>query len=210
MLPGSDELLRTLEDARDAGYLGPGPVESHLEHSAGFGEVVEGALGRAPDSFADLGTGGGVPGLVLASRWNEARGTLVESNGRRCEALRWALVRLGFEGRIDVVEERAEVVGRDPGRREQFEAVTARGFAAPAPTAEIASGLVAVGGVVVVSDPPEPDHDRWPEVNLRQLGLGPAVEHLAAEAHFAVFSKVEPVSDEFPRRVGRPAKRPLW
>jgi 16S rRNA (guanine527-N7)-methyltransferase len=210
MYPGTDELHRILEDARDAGFLGPGPVESHLEHAAGFGEVAESALGRIPESFADLGTGGGVPGLVLASRWGDARGVLIESNGRRSEALRWAIVRLGFDGRIVVVEDRAEAVGRDPARREQFQLITARSFAPSAPTAEIASGLVAVGGVVVVSEPPEPEPDRWPSVNLRQVGLGPAEMQTSAGAHFAVLPKVEALSDEYPRRVGRPVKRPLW
>jgi 16S rRNA (guanine527-N7)-methyltransferase len=210
MYPGADELQRILEDARDAGFLGPGPVASHLEHAVGFAEVAEGALGAAPGSFVDLGTGGGVPGLFLASRWPNARGILVESNGKRSEALRWALVRLGFDGRITVVEERAEVVGRDPAKREQFQLITARSFAPSAPTAEIGSALAEVGGVLVVSEPPEADPDRWPAVNLRQVGLGPAEIRSAAGAHFAVLAKVEPVSEEYPRRVGRPMKRPLW
>jgi 16S rRNA (guanine527-N7)-methyltransferase len=210
MYPGTDELRRILEDARDAGFLGPGPVESHLEHAAGFAEVAESALGEAPESFADLGTGGGVPGLVLASRWSDARGILVESNGKRSEALRWAIVRLGLDGRVVVVEQRAEAVGRDPASRERFQLITARSFAASAPTAEIAAGLVAVGGAVVVSEPPEPEPDRWPSVNLEQVGLGPAEMQTAAGAHFAVLRKVQPLSEEYPRRVGRPAKRPLW
>jgi 16S rRNA (guanine527-N7)-methyltransferase len=207
---GADEVERILEDARDAGFLGPGPVASHLAHAAGFGDIAEAALGRAPHSFADLGTGGGVPGLVLASRWGDARCVFIESNRKRSEALRWAIVRLGFESRAAVIEERAEVVGRDPACRERFELVTARSFAAAAPTAEIAAGLVAIGGSVVVSEPPEPEPDRWPAVNLRQISLGPAEIRMAAAAHFAVMTKLEPVPEEYPRRVGRPVKRPLW
>jgi 16S rRNA (guanine527-N7)-methyltransferase len=210
MYSGSDELSRILDDARDAGFLGPGPVESHMEHASGFGELAEAALGRVPDSFADLGTGGGVPGLVLAARWSEASCVFIESNGKRSEALRWAIVRLGFDGRAAVIEERAELVGRDPAYREHFQLVTARSFAAPAPTAEVAAGLVAVGGAVIVSEPPEPEPDRWPEVNLRQIGLGPADIGTAGGARFAVTHKIEAVSAEYPRKVGRPAKRPLW
>jgi 16S rRNA (guanine527-N7)-methyltransferase len=210
MYPGATELERILDDARDAGFLGPGPVESHIQHAEGFGEIAEGALGRVPASVADLGTGGGVPGLVLAARWSEARCIFVESNRKRSEALRWAIVRLGFDGRAVVVEERAEAAGRDPACRERFELVTARSFAPAAATAEIASGLAMVGGVVVVSEPPEPEPDRWPSVNLRQIGFGPAEIRIAADAHFSVISKVEALVDEYPRRVGRPVKRPLW
>jgi 16S rRNA (guanine527-N7)-methyltransferase len=210
MYSGADELQRILDDARDAGFLGPGPVESHLGHAAGFGDIAEEALGQPPASVADLGTGGGVPGLVLAARWPGARCAFIESNRKRSEALRWAIVRLGFDGRAEVIEDRAEAVGREAVHRERYQLVTARSFAPSAPTAEIAAGLVAVGGLVIVSEPPEPEPDRWPAVNLRQVGLGPADIRTAAGAHFAVFSKVEPLSDEYPRRVGRPAKRPLW
>jgi 16S rRNA (guanine527-N7)-methyltransferase len=207
---GQDDLRRILDDAKDAGFLGPGPVEAHLEHANGFGEVAETVLGHAPERFADLGTGGGVPGLVLAVRWPEARCSFVESNRRRCEALRWAVARLGLESRVEVIEERGEIVGQDPAHRQQYELVSARSLAPPAPTAEIAAGLVAVGGVVVVSDPPNPDPDRWPEPNVAQLGFEPPSRQTAAEAHFVVLRKATPTADEFPRRVGRPVKRPLW
>ena len=49
------------------------------------------------------------------------------------------------------------MVGRPGPHREHFEVVTARSFAGPAVTAEIAAGFVAVGGVLVVSEPPDPD-----------------------------------------------------
>jgi len=207
---GQNDLRRILDDAKDAGFLGPGPVEAHLEHAEGFAEVAETVLSRVPARYADLGTGGGVPGLVLAVRWPEARCSFIESNRRRCEALRWAVVRLGLESRAEVIEERGEVVGQDPAHRQQYELVTARSFAPPAPTAEIAAGLVAVGGIAVVSDSPNPDPDRWPDPNVVQLGFEPASRCTAAEAHFVVLRKALATGDEFPRRVGRPVKRPLW
>jgi 16S rRNA (guanine527-N7)-methyltransferase len=210
MALGPEELRRILDDAKDAGFLGPGPVEAHVEHATGFAEVAMAVLGRAPASFADLGTGGGVPGLVLATSWPEARCSFVESNRRRCEALRWAVVRLGLEGRAEVIEERAEIVGQDPAHRERYDLVSARSFAPPAPTAEIAAGLVAVGGIVVASDAPNPDPERWPDPNVAQLGFEAASRRTAVDAHFVVLRKATPTADEFPRKVGRPTKRPLW
>jgi 16S rRNA (guanine527-N7)-methyltransferase len=206
----TDELHRVLDEARDAGFLGPGPVDVHLKHAAGFAQVAEAALGHAPERLADLGTGGGVPGLVLASRWPNSQCSLVESNRRRCEALRWAVVRLGFGQRVEVIEERAEVVGQSPAHRERYELVSARSFAPPAPTAEIAAGLVALGGIVVVSDVPNPKPDRWAETNVAQLGFEPAMSRTGAESNFVILRKTAPTADEFPRRVGRPTKRPLW
>jgi 16S rRNA (guanine527-N7)-methyltransferase len=203
-------LREVLELARATGFLGPGPVETHLVHAAGFAEAAQAALGREPGNFADLGTGGGVPGLVLATLWAAARGVFVESNQRRADSLRDAVARLGLEDRIEVLEERAEAVGRSPEYRGQFSLATARSFAEPAATAEIAAGLVGIQGVVVVSEPPESEKERWPAVGLHQLGFGPAEPVICAHAHFVVIRKTEVTPERFPRRVGIPAKRPLW
>ena len=161
----------TLDRARTLGFLGPGPIDAHLQHAEGFGTVVEHVLGHVPSSLADLGSGGGVPGLVLAARWPACATTLVESNHRRAAHLRTAAAELGWSGRVEVIEDRAELVARRAECRERFEVVTARSFATPAATAEIAAGLVRLGGVLVVSDPPEPDPQRWPAEKLARTRL---------------------------------------
>jgi 16S rRNA (guanine527-N7)-methyltransferase len=203
-------LVGILERARDRGFLGPGDVGVHLRLADEMGEVVEQVLGAPPTSFADLGTGGGVPGLVLASRWRGARAVLVDSNHRRCEALRDAVVVLGLDGRAEVVEARAEAAAHSEALRARFQVVTARGFASPPVTAEIASGFVADGGIVVVSDPPDPAPERWPAGPLAELGFAGAVLRAGSEGHFAILEKVHPTPVRYPRGVGKPAKRPLW
>jgi 16S rRNA (guanine527-N7)-methyltransferase len=205
-----EELRAVLEDARSAGFLGPGPVEAHLEHAAGFAVAAEGALGREPANFVDLGTGGGVPGLWLGLRWDAARGILVESGHRRCVGLRAGLARLGLDGRIAVVEDRAETAGAPGIYRESFEVVTARSFAVPAVTAEIAAGLVQVGGVLIVSEPPERSAARWPSSGLADLGFRAAEYVQTGSGHFVVAAKLAPTPARYPRASGRPGKRPLW
>ena len=212
MSPEAEALRAALERARIAGFLGPGPIEAHLGHSAGFAEAAEAVLGREPETFADLGTGGGIPGLVLALRWTESRGILLDSSRRRCAALREAILQLGIEDRIEVLEQRAEDAGRSEEFRERFEVVTARSFAEPAVTAEIAAGLVKVGGILVVSEPPDPASagGRWPADELAGLGFAAAEQVERAEAHFAVVRKRAAAPARYPRPVGRPAKRTLW
>ena len=91
--------------------------------------------------------------------------------------------------RVEVRQERAELVGRAREYREQFELVTARSFAEPAVTAEIAAGLVAVGGILVVSEPPEPDGAAWPARAVR-AGIRPRRARVAAaDAHFVVLAQ---------------------
>jgi 16S rRNA (guanine527-N7)-methyltransferase len=206
-----DERLRAvLVRGRTLGFLGPGPIEGHLAHAAGFAIAAIRQLEHPPASILDLGSGAGIPGLVLAEQWPDARAVLVESGHRRCEHLRREIDALGWAGRVAVLEERAEHTARRTDLREQLELVTARSFATPAATAEIAAGLVAPGGLLVVSEPPQPDRARWPLEELGALGFGPPRYEAVAAAHFACFVKIHRAPIEVPRAVGRPAKRPRW
>jgi 16S rRNA (guanine527-N7)-methyltransferase len=206
----SGSLLAVLERARTLGFLGPGPVAAHLEHAAGFVASAEATLGRQPLTALDLGSGGGIPGLILAERWPGAAITLVESSRKRSEHLETAVMALGWSRQLTVLRERAEVVARDAAYREQLEVVTARGFAEPAATAEIAAGLVKVGGVLVVSEPPDERAERWPPAGLEALGFGVAQFVEQPVGHFVVLVKISTTANDVPRGVGRPAKRPRW
>ena len=120
------EVLRAgLERARALGFLGPGAVDDHVQHAEGFAAATRRRLGHEPASLLDLGSGGGVPGLVLARSWPEIGVALVESGHRRCEHLRMEIERLGWTGRVEVIEERAERVAHSSELRERWELVTA-------------------------------------------------------------------------------------
>lgn len=202
-----------LEEARSLGFLGPGPVDAHLAHAGGFAAAVEreaGAGGPVPHRAADLGSGGGVPGLSLALHFPGTEWVLVEVAARRAVFLRRAVVALDLAARVVVVEERAEVVGRAPAYRAQFDLVVARGFGPPAVLAECAAPLLRVGGRVVVSEPPGGAPDRWPAGGLAVLGMAPGAAVQTAGAAFQVLRQDAPCPDRWPRRVGMPAKRPLF
>ena len=201
-------LAEVLERARDLGLLGPGPVEPHIEHALGFGE----AAGGAPAGpVLDLGSGGGIPGLVLAVEWPATEWLLLDSRTRSTRLLRDAVPRLGLRDRVHVLEARAEAAAHEVGLRGTFELVVARGFAAPAVTAECGAGFLVVGGRLVVSEPPGSTGGRWPPEPLATLGMGGAhlVESRAGH-RYAVVGQEEPCPARYPRRVGVPAKRPLF
>ena len=86
-----------LAEARAAGFLGPGPLEPQIRHAQGFAAVARrlAAAGRVPPRLVDLGSGGGLPGLVVAERLARAHLALLEANGRRAAFLRRAVERLG-------------------------------------------------------------------------------------------------------------------
>jgi len=113
---------------------------------------------------------------------------------------------------VAVVEARAEDAARRPELRERFDAVVARSFGPPAVTAECAVGFLRVGGRLVVSEPPADeagDGVRWPVGPLADLGFGPPEPGAAPGASFVVLEKAD-TDERWPRRVGVPAKRPLW
>ena len=165
---------------------------------------------RPPEWFLDLGSGGGVPGLVLALEWPGSRATLLDARQLSEAWIIEAAERLGISDRIETVCDRAETAGRDPRFREMFPLVVARGFAAPAVTAECGSAFLRPGGRLSVSEPPGSDAARWPAGSLETVALGPADIVTEGEATFAVLQKTGRLDDRWPRRVGQPRRRPLW
>lgn len=199
---GHEPLLTQLERARRLGFLGPGPVTAHIEHTSGFLLALEGVTG----TVVDLGSGGGVPGLVLGVARPDLTLQLLDARATRCRFLEVAVMALGLSAAV--VEGRAEVIGHGP-LRGAADAVVARSFGPPSATAECAAALLRVGGVLVVSEPPTRDRARWPAGPLATLGLsvgersttGPAVQVLRLD---------RPCGSSFPRRDGLPSTRPLF
>lgn len=203
-----------LEEARQLGFLGPGPVKAHLDHAEGFATAVatscDGGVAALPARAADLGSGGGLPGLPLALTFAGCRWALVESMARRAQFLRRAVEMLELGDRVEVVEVRAELVGHSPTARGAFDLVVARSFGPPGVVAECAGPLLRVGGRVVVSEPPGGAPARWPVDGLGILGMTPGPALVAGGAAFQLLCQEGPCPDRYPRRVGIPAKRPLF
>jgi len=203
-----------LEEARRLGFLGPGPVQTHLDHAAGFAEALRASFvtgdDRVPGRAADLGSGAGLPGLPLALYFAASRWTLVESAVRRAAFLRDAVRSLGLGARVDVAEERAEVLGRAVEHRGTYDLIVARSFGPPAVVAECGAPLLRLHGWLAVSEPPGGAPDRWPEAGLALLGLSRESAVSAGGWAYQVLGQRSLCSERYPRRVGVPTKRPLF
>jgi 16S rRNA (guanine527-N7)-methyltransferase len=159
----------------------------------------------------DLGSGGGLPGLPLAASRPGGQWTLLDGSVTRCEFLRWAVGTLGLEDRVDVVARRAEEAGQSD-LRGAFDVVVARSFGPPAVTAECAAPLLVTGGVLIVAEPPASgggERERWPASELAVLGMAP-LQYVESPSAFQVIVQEMPCPERYPRRVGIPAKRPLF
>jgi 16S rRNA (guanine527-N7)-methyltransferase len=210
-------LTAVLSEAQRQHLIGPGELGSHVDHGLGFlralssagdenGFVLNGAR------VLDLGSGGGLPGLVLASGRPDLEVVLLDVNLRSTTFLGEAVDALDLSSRVSVVRARAEVSARDPSQRGKFDLVVARGFARPAVTAECGAPFLRVGGRMVVSEPPSDGAEaqsRWSESKLAELGLEPSHVH-REDFSYQVLVQAHPCPDTYPRRPGIPAKRPLF
>ena len=201
-----DALHRVLARSHALGFLGPGDPMFHVEHAMGFADEL-----AAARHVVDLGSGGGVPGLVLAAT-DDRTYVLLDSMRKRCAFLEEAVDELGLAGRVEVVCERAEVVGRDERYRQRADAVVSRSFGKPAVAAECAAPLLRPGGRLVVSEPPEAERSdrRWDAHGLERLGMVDDGGRPHRGSSYRVVTQRTACSDEFPRRAGVPAKRPLF
>jgi 16S rRNA (guanine527-N7)-methyltransferase len=195
-----------LTESRRLGFLGPGPIDEHIDHARGFAQVIGDA-----GEVLDLGSGGGLPGLVLLQELSSTRFVLLDAASRRCEFLSWAVGELGAGERVEIVCGRAEELARDPALRGRFSLVVARSFGAPAVTAECAVGFLSGPGArVLVSEPPAADVTRWPDDGLASLGLRPLERVTTDGATIQILEMVDELDPALPRRVGVPAKRPRF
>jgi 16S rRNA (guanine527-N7)-methyltransferase len=197
-------LDEVLGSAQRSGFLGPGPIEPHVERALDLYAKLSWRPGRA----LDLGSGAGLPGLPLALADPETAWVLLEGSQTRADFLRQAVARLDLGMRVEVVAERAETAGRGP-LRGNFDLVVARSFASPAATAECGAPFLRVGGHLIVTEPPGGQPDRWNAEGVSRLGLRLGDQILAPTAYQALV-QVSSCPDRFPRRVGVPAKRPLF
>ena len=198
------DVEQQLERARQLGYLGDGPVSEHFDHAAAqlsaLGELVDGVV-------VDLGSGGGVPGLLLPLLRPERPAVLLDRQARRTAFLRSAVAALGVHDRVDVVTASAEDAAWDPDLRGVWAAVVARSFGPPAVVTECGAGFLAEGGVLLISEPPE--GDRWSDAPLEQLGL--ALEALTVDGHrYVRLRRVGEWPGELPRAERLTRRRPLW
>ena len=168
---------------------------------------------RRATKIADIGSGAGFPGLVLAVALPDARVDLIESVGRKCAFIERAIETAGI-GNARVLNARSEEAAAGEGR-EAYEAVTARAVGRLSTLAELASPLLKDSGVLVAwKGKRDGDEEAQLERAAAELAMQPerilpvgpyaGSEH----RHLHAIRKIGPTPAKLPRRAGMAKKRP--
>jgi 16S rRNA (guanine527-N7)-methyltransferase len=151
-------LLAALAVIQARGAIGERSLFDAVEHADRFVEVMPAAAG----SVVDLGSGGGLPALVIAWRRSDLRVTMVERRATRADLLRRAVISLELAERTEVRNDDVALVCDDSPR--SFDAVTARSFADVSTTTSFIDCLLGDDGVGLVSEPPTDRSELWTSV----------------------------------------------
>jgi 16S rRNA (guanine527-N7)-methyltransferase len=167
---------------------------------------------KAARVIADLGSGAGLPGLVLAASSPGAQVRAVESQQSKCAYIASLAAAAGLRN-VRVVCSRAED-WRDG--LEDHDVVTARALAAQPVVLEYGAPLLALGGHLVDW---RGRRDRRDEARALAAAAQLGLERLevravrpfpeAEDRHLHVFVKRAATPQRFPRRTGVASKRPL-
>ncbi|GIW18380.1 MAG: hypothetical protein KatS3mg064_1537 [Tepidiforma sp.] len=203
------------EAGRLTAVEGTAAVRRQYAESLELLRLAEGLLGdeRAVVRYADIGSGGGWPGLVIACARPGWEVHLVEPLQKRARFLEAAARELGC-GNVTVHALRAEEAGRGP-LREACGLVTARAVAELRVVLEYTVPLAAAGGVIAL-----PKGSRLEEelaaagpamtaLGCELAGVAPMRPAVSETVRVAVFRKAGPCPAAYPRRPGVPERRPL-
>lgn len=170
-------------------------------------------LPAGPIKVADIGSGGGVPGIPLAIARPDAKFTLVESTSKKANYLRDVIKQLDLPN-VFIHNSRAELLART-AMREGYDIVTARAVGSTAwlaewclPLARLNGKVLAMKGAKIAEELPEATNaihmlgGREPTVHPVQL---PGAEH-----HVILqILKRAPTSPKYPRDPTATGGKPL-
>ncbi|KAJ4850061.1 hypothetical protein Tsubulata_034421 [Turnera subulata] len=173
-------------------------------------------------TLVDVGTGAGLPGLILAIACPGWKVTLLESMKKRCMFLENAIGVAGLSN-TEVVRGRAEDLGQNALYREKFDVAVARAVAEMRILAEYCLPLVRVGGLFVAAKGHDPQvHCICEQEEVQNakrsiqlmgaslLGLCSVESHSPHGQRTAIIcAKDSPTPRKYPRDPGTPAKLPL-
>ncbi|CAA3018232.1 uncharacterized protein LOC111368141 isoform X1 [Olea europaea var. sylvestris] len=196
-------------------------MERHVEDSLAIIDPIRTSYlshcGESSENMrvVDVGSGAGLPGLILAIACPGWKVTLLESMNKRCVFLENVAGLIGLPN-VQVVRDRAECLGQEDAFRESFDVAVARAVAEMRILAEYCLPLVRVGGLFAAAKGHDPQEEvARAERAIRLMGAS-LLQTCSVESHSkygqrtaVICLKDGPTPKKYPRAPGTPSKLPL-
>lgn len=187
-------------------------ITKHFVDSLMIAKVVD---MEKVESLIDVGTGAGFPGIPIKIMWPEIKVTLLDSLDKRVGFLQEVIEELDLEG-AKAIHGRAEDFGQDDNYREKFDLCASRAVADLSVLSEYCIPFVKEQGEFISYKADGSEEEIHNAKNAIEV-LGGCLERIATETipgtdikrQFAVIRKIEKTDSKYPRKAGKPSKKPL-
>lgn len=167
------------------------------------------------DKVIDVGTGAGFPGLPIKIMKPSLNMTLLDSLNKRIQFLETVCSEIKLD-KMEFIHGRAEDFGQDELYREQFDCVVSRAVADLSVLLEYCSPFLKVGGYFIAQKGVKVYDEISSSKNALEI-LGLEVDEImevktsdeTKNHHLLVIKKVKSTDAKYPRRAGKPIKKPL-
>ena len=165
-------------------------------------------------TIADIGSGAGFPGIPISICRPDIHVVMMDSLGKRVEFLKSVIDALGLNA--EAVHIRAEDGARKAEYREAFDMATARAVASLNLLSEYLLPFVKVGGWMMALKGPTLEEELTQAENALSILGGEFVREEKVtipgrdwEHRLAYIKKVAATPEKYPRKAGKPEKKPL-
>lgn len=209
------EMLTRAGKTMNLTRVGDGPLEAaDRNYLDSLTLLVRPELIRNVGTLADVGTGAGLPGILLSIALPDVAVTLIDALAKRVSFLREVIGALGLNAHA--LHARSEDAGRNPSLRDGFDLVVARAVADTPLLLELALPLAKPGGHFIAY--------KGPAVEEELARSGKALDALCGRVlrlekasvpgrdwdhRLLVVEKTAPTPASYPRKAGTPVKKPL-
>ncbi len=155
------------------------------------------------EKFIDIGTGGGIPGVVLEIYF-DVEGVLVDSRRKKTDLLRNFVLDRGLN--LDVVWARAEELARSKDHREKYMYATSKALAKTPIALELLAPFTMVGGYILLYKGPswkEELEKSWDFMEELGVDLGDVIEYdlkTGEKRALLILEKFKSTPRRFPRK----------
>ncbi|MGL5246240.1 MAG: 16S rRNA (guanine(527)-N(7))-methyltransferase RsmG [Mycoplasmoidaceae bacterium] len=149
----------------------------------------------------DIGSGSGIPGVLIKLFYPKINVTIIESNKKKCDFMKLLIDKLELQG-INVICKRAEILNNN--ERETFDYVTSRAVSSLKVLIEISTPYLKINGLLIEPKSTNIDNELFDAKEIiKELKL--TCKNLLNYNFFdrkhniAIFEKTEKTSIEYPR-----------